>query len=160
MSPAKVIEKIEGKIENAMTTATSVLLSPKPGTSSSFKSATIPVSSPRKSPENICTVDTVNDLKNAQILLESSEEDIQIVVANDLLQTSEYKTFMSHLNLPPNDDREILSNHIPPKTPMTTRPPSSTTAEPMDWTEMPPPKPNISAIETVVLNNVADSNQR
>jgi len=160
MSPAKIIEKIEVKIENAMTTATSVLLSPKPGTSSSFKSATIPivapivennsnndlevenqnaglanssptkdpVSSPRKSPEKICTVETVSDLINAQMLLKSNE-DIQIVVANDLLETSEFKTFMSHLNLPPqtphpDDDREISSNHVPPNTPMTTRPPS------------------------------------
>jgi hypothetical protein len=158
MSPAKMIEKIEVKIENAMTTATSVLLSPKPGTSSSFKSATIPiapivennsnndlvenqnaglanssptkdpVSSPRKSPEKICTVETVSDLINAQMLLKSNE-DIQIVVANDLLETSEFKTFMSHLNLPPqtphpDDDREISSNHAPHNTPMTTRPPS------------------------------------
>ena len=159
MSPAKIIEKIEVKIENAMTTATSVLLSPKPGTSSSFKSATIPivapivennsnndlvenqnaglakssptkdpVSSPRKSPEKICKVDTVSDLINAQMLLKSNE-DFQIVVANNLLETSEYKAFMSHLNLPPqtphpDDDREISSNHVPPNTPMTTRPPS------------------------------------
>ena len=139
MSPAKIIEKIEVKIENAMTTATSVLLSPKPGTSSSFKSATIPivapivennsnndlvenqnaglanssptkdpVSSPRKSPEKICTVETVSDLINAQMLLKSNE-DIQIVVANDLLETSEYKAFMSHVS---------------PNTPMATRTPS------------------------------------
>ena len=157
MSPAKIIEKIEVKIENAMTTATSVLLSPKPGTSSSFKSATIPIvapivennsnndlvenqnaglanssptkdpaSSSRKSPEKICTVETVSDLINAQMLLKSNE-DIQIVVANDLLETSEFKTFMSHLNLPPqtphpDDDREISSNHVPPNTPMTTSP--------------------------------------
>ena len=123
MSPAKIIENIEVKIENTMSTATSVLLSPKPGTSSSFKSATIPVSSPRKSPENICTVDTVSDLKNAQILLKS-DEDIQIVVANDILETNEYKTFISHLNLPPQtgqtphpDDKEISSNPILPNTP-------------------------------------------
>ena len=120
MSPAKIIEKIEVKIENAMTTATSGLLSPKPGTSSSFKSATIPVSSPRKSPEKICRVETVSDLKNAQILLKS-DEDFQIVVANHILETSEYKAFMSHLNLPSQtpqlDDREISSNPVLPNTP-------------------------------------------
>ena len=153
MSPAKIIEKIEVKIENALTTATSVLLSPKPGTSSSFKSATIPivtpivennsnnelvenqnaglanssptkdpVSSPRKSsPEKICTVETVSDLINAQMLLKSNEDDIQIVVANNLLETSEYKAFMSHLN---DDDKKFLSNHVSPNTPMTTRTPS------------------------------------
>ena len=81
----------------------SVLLSPKPGTSSSCKSATIPVSSPRKSPEKICRVETVSDLKNAQILLKS-DEDFQIVVANHILETTEYKTFMSHLNLPNNPE--------------------------------------------------------
>ena len=119
---------------------------PKPGTSSSFISDTNPVvasivennsnndlienqnaglakssptkdpvSSPRKSPEKICKVDTVSDLINAQMLLKSNE-DFQIVVANNLLETSEYKAFMSHLNLPPQtphpDDREISSNHI------------------------------------------------
>ena len=76
-----------------------------------------PVSSPRKSPEKICKVDTVSDLINAQMLLKSNE-DFQIVVANNLLETSEYKAFMSHLNLPPqishpDNDREILSNHTP-----------------------------------------------
>ena len=138
MSPAKISEKIEVKIENAMTTATSVLSSPKPGTSSSFISATTPiatatsgisnnsptkdlVSSPRKSPEKICTVETVSDLKKAQILLKS-DEDIQIIVANTILETSEFKTFMSHLNLPPqtphpDGDREISSNPVLPNTP-------------------------------------------
>ena len=87
-----------------------------------------PVSSPRKSPEKICTVETVSDLIDAQILLKS-DEDFQIVVANDILESNEYKTFISHLNLPPqtphpDDDREISSNHVPPNTPMTTRPPS------------------------------------
>ena len=111
---------------------------PKPGTSSSFMSATNPienqnaglakssptkdlVSSPRKSPEKICKVDTVSDLINAQMLLKSNE-DFQIVVANNLLETSEYKAFMSHLNLPPqtphpDDDREISSNPVLPNTP-------------------------------------------
>ena len=123
---------------------------PKPGTSSSFISATNPivasivennsnndlienqnaglakssptkdpVSSPRKSPEKICKVDTVSDLINAQMLLKSNE-DFQIVVANNLLETSEYKAFMSHLNLPPqtpDDDREISSNPVLPNTP-------------------------------------------
>ena len=127
---------------------------PKPGTSSSFISDTNRIvasivennsnndlvenqnaglanSSPTKDPvssEKICTVETVSDLINAQMLLKSNE-DIQIVVANDLLETSEYKAFMSHLNLPPqtphpDDDREISSNHVPPNTPMTTRTPS------------------------------------
>ena len=76
-----------------------------------------PVSSPKKSPEKICTVETVSDLKNAQILLKS-DEDIQIIVANTILETNEFKTFMSHLNLPPqsphpDDDREISSNPVP-----------------------------------------------
>ena len=159
LASVQTIENIEVEKENTMSTATSVLLSPKPGTSSSFKSATIPivapivennsnndlvenqnaglancsptkdpVSSPRKSPEKICTVETVGDLVNAQILLKS-EEDFQIIVAPAFLETSEYKTFISHLNLPPqtphpDDDREISSNHVPPNTPMTTRPPS------------------------------------
>ena len=124
MSPAKIIENIEVKIENTMSTDTSVLLSPKPGTSSSFRSSTKdPVSSPRISPEKICSVETVSDLINAQILLKS-DEDFQIVVANDILETNEYKTFISHLNLPPQtgltphpDDREISSNPVLPNTP-------------------------------------------
>ena len=78
------------------------------------------VSSPRKSPEEICTVETVSDLISAQVLLKSNE-DFRIVVANDLLETSEFKAFMSHLN---DDDSEISSNHIPPNNPMTARPPS------------------------------------
>ena len=120
---------------------------PKPGTSSSFISDTnpivasivennsnnylienqnaglaksSPVSSLRKSPEKICKVETVNDLINAQMLLKSNE-DFQIVVANNLLETSEYKAFISHLN---GDDKEISSNHVSPNTPMTTRTPS------------------------------------
>ena len=80
-----------------------------------------PVSSPRKSSEKICTVDTVSDLITAQMLLKSNEDDIQIVVANDLLETSEYKAFMSHLNLPPQTphpeyDRVISSNPVLPNT--------------------------------------------
>ena len=112
---------------------------PKPGTSSSFISATAPiagvennspakdpVSSPRKSPEKICTVEKVSDLIDAQILLKS-DEDFQIVVANDILESNEYKTFISHLNLPPQtgqtnhpDDREISSNAPEPQ-PSTSR---------------------------------------
>ena len=80
------------------------------------------LNSPRKAMEKICTVETVNDLVNAQMLLKSNE-DIQIVVANDLLETNEFKTFMSHLNLPPQTPHPT-TNEVPPNTPMTTRPPS------------------------------------
>ena len=87
------------------------------------------VLSPRKSPEKICSVETVSDLINAQILLKS-DEDFQIVVANDILETNEYKTFISHLNLPPqtgqtahpDDDREIsVLPNTPEPQPSTSR---------------------------------------
>ena len=65
----------------------------------------------------------MSDLVNAQMLLKSNE-DIQIVVANDLLETNEFKTFMSHLNLPPQQHATDTKSQVPPNTPMTTRPPS------------------------------------
>ena len=77
------------------------------------------------SDQKICTVETVNDLMNAQMLLKSNE-DVQIVVSNDLLETNEFKTFMSHLNLPPQTQNETkIPNQVPNNTPMTTRPPST-----------------------------------
>ena len=68
---------------------------------------------------------TVNDLRNAQILLKSND-DIQIVVANELLETAEFKDFMSHLNLPQQTQHQLQdANHVPPNTPITTRPSSA-----------------------------------
>ena len=76
--------------------------------------------------EKVCTVKTVNDLRNAQMLLKSND-DIQIVVANELLETAEFKDFMSHLNLPQQVQHQLQdnANHVPPNTPITTRPSSA-----------------------------------
>ena len=80
--------------------------------------------SPTGTPQKICSVETVSDLMNAQMLLKSNE-DIQIVVANDLLETNEFKAFMSHLNLPAQQNETKLPNQVPPNTPMNTRPSSA-----------------------------------
>lgn len=71
---------------------------------------------------------TISDLRNAQQLLKSND-DVQIVVANELLETAEFKDFMNHLNLLPQHDYNNganNANHVPNNTPMTTRPPSAT----------------------------------
>jgi hypothetical protein len=72
--------------------------------------------------ENVCTVSTVSDLLNAQMLLKS-DDDIQIVVPNELLETIEFKAFISNLNLPFGHQLHN-ANSVPPNTPITTRPPS------------------------------------
>ena len=82
-----------------------------------------------KSNSNVCTVQTVTDLQNAL----KSEDDIQIVVPNELLETSEFKTFISTLNSFPLNEVQTPLNansneacNAPPNTPNTTRPPSTT----------------------------------
>ena len=50
---------------------------------------------------NVCTVQTIDDLQKAL----KSEDDIQIVVPNELLETTEFKTFISNFNSFPISDR-------------------------------------------------------
>ena len=83
--------------------------------------------------ENVLTVKTVSDLRSAQMLLKSND-DIQIVVANELLETAEFKDFMSHLNLPQQMQHQD-ANHVPPNTPIATRP-SSTVPMKMDGDDL------------------------
>ena len=85
--------------------ATSVVGSPKPG----------PSSSQSEEVQKICTVETINDLKDAQMLLKT-DEDVQIVVAHNLLETNEFKSFMSHLNLPSSQNTEHSKTLVPPNT--------------------------------------------
>lgn len=82
---------------------------------------------------NVCTVETVSDLANAL-----KYDDVQIVVPNELLETSEFKSFISTLNSIPAHDSPGSSGHLfdhmksdpdcaaPPNTPNQTRPPSVT----------------------------------
>ena len=72
--------------------------------------------------QKICTVETVNDLKDAQMLLKN-DEDVQIVVAHNLLETNEFKSFMSHLNLPASQTPKS-ENQKPSQVPPNTRVPS------------------------------------
>ncbi len=107
--------------------------SPRPGPSRLEESNVEPLAEDLIS-QRVLTVETVNDLMNAQDLLKSND-DIQIVVANDLLETNEFKQFMSHLNLPSsaNNPDSLNANHVPPNTPMTTRPPSATPKDDLDY---------------------------
>lgn len=76
----------------------------------------------------VCSVQTVTDLQNAL----KCEDDIQIVVPNELLETIEFKTFLSNLGSFPITsntmlDAETLKQEAcaaPPNTPAVTRPPS------------------------------------
>ena len=86
--------------------------SPKPGPSRGGDSEV----------QKICTVETVNDLKDAQMLLKN-DEDVQIVVAHNLLETNEFKSFMSHLNLPASQTPKS-ENQKPSQVPPNTRVPS------------------------------------
>ena len=56
---------------------------------------------------NVCTVQTIDDLQKAL----KSEDDIQIVVPNELLETSEFKTFLSNFNSFPASDRQKTRNN-------------------------------------------------
>ena len=89
---------------------------------------------------NVRTVQTITDLQNAL----KSEDDIQIVVPNELLETAEFKSFLANFNsfpIPPSDrqNSKTYSNtspsskqgegssarcSTPNNTPVTTRPPS------------------------------------
>ena len=86
---------------------------------------------------NVCTVHTVADLQNAL----KSEEDIQIVVPNELLETVEFKTFLANLGPFPITSASAISAseqhlpedrtcHAPPNTPSVTRPPSTSPQSP------------------------------
>jgi hypothetical protein len=85
------------------------------------------------SSNNICTVQSVSDLQNAL----KSEDDVQIVVPNELLETSEFKTFISSLNSFPLHDSpgSPVPGHsqaacaAPPNTPIPTRPSSTVPLE-------------------------------
>ncbi len=74
----------------------------------------------------VCTVQNIGDLQNAL----KSDEDVQIVVPNELLETSEFKSFLSGLNSFPLHETSSAtatsSTSVPPNTPNTTRPPSAT----------------------------------
>ena len=50
---------------------------------------------------NVRTVQTIADLQKAL----KSEDDVQIVVPNELLETTEFKTFISNFNSFPINDR-------------------------------------------------------
>ena len=89
---------------------------------------------------NVRTVQTITDLQNAL----KSEDDLQIVVPNELLETAEFKSFLANFNsfpIPPSDrqNSKTYSNtspsskqgegsrarcSTPNNTPVTTRPPS------------------------------------
>ncbi len=143
----------------------SMLLEPQAGTSSSspgakqqssstssfVKEAKASSSSPKKESggSKVCTVQTVGDLQDAL----KSEEDVQIVVPNELLETTEFKSFLSGLNSFPLHEAPVSSPvqpasasptasdpgegtssgsvvvRVPPNTPNTTRPPSAAAAE-------------------------------
>ena len=86
------------------------------------------------------TVQTITDLQNAL----KSEDDIQIVVPNELLETAEFKTFISNFNsfpMPPSNRQNTKTSpttstsiqqaagsnakcSTPNNTPVNTRPPS------------------------------------
>ena len=56
---------------------------------------------------NVRTVETIADLQKAL----KSEDDVQIVVPNELLETTEFKTFISNFNSFPINDRH---QNVPP----------------------------------------------
>ena len=60
-----------------------------------------------QSNSNVCTVQTVTDLQNAL----KCDDDIQIVVPNELLETSEFKAFISNFNSFPIHDRPNQHHH-------------------------------------------------
>ena len=121
---------------------------------------------------NVCTVQTVSDLQDAL----KSDDDIQIVVPNELLETSEFKSFISSLNSFPVEGPAFASSlfppggaaseakpagkaggqsaaggqQAPPNTPNTTRPPS-TTAEMATIKSSPPPSPQPCSSREVCL---------
>ncbi len=84
----------------------------------------------RSSTNKVYTVQTVSDLQNAL----KSDDDVQIVVPNELLETSEFKSFISTLNSFPLHESSNSHPHgesssndctAPPNTPAQTRPPSA-----------------------------------
>jgi len=96
----------------------------------------------------VCTVQSVSDLQNAL----KSEEDVQIVVPNELLETNEFKSFISTLNsFPLHEGNNAASSSpacgrsqpdsctAPPNTPNQTRP-SSAAADGMASPVLSPPE--------------------
>ncbi len=80
--------------------------SPKPPSPESARpasSSSPPIHDDDNSNSNVCTVQTVSDLQNAL----KSDDDIQIVVPNELLETSEFKSFISSLNSFPVDGHAL-----------------------------------------------------
>ncbi|TRY61494.1 hypothetical protein TCAL_02143 [Tigriopus californicus] len=122
---------------------------------------------------NVCTVETVSDLANAL-----KYDDVQIVVPNELLETNDFKSFISTLNSIPAHDSPGSSGHhfehmksdpdcaAPPNTPNQTRPPSVTSAELNASVPPASPKPCSSkdvldsldrGVESILPNNLEES---
>ena len=115
-------------------TVRSDVRSPMPGPSSAAQQS--------EEVQKICTVETINDLKDAQMLLKT-DEDVQIVVAHNLLETNEFKSFMSHLNLPSastsqnSESKSLVPPNTRVPTPDTILPSTSAADDPEDISSSP-----------------------